>query len=101
VTLWLWLSVLWDTSTRSYRKRGARYAICALLLDGDRRGQAPDRDARVEKLAADAKGLVDAAVQRYGRIDVVINNAGLMPQSPLERLKSCKARKSSVIGETG
>ena len=31
--------------------------------------------------------LVDAAVQAYGRIDVMINNAGLMPQSLLERLK--------------
>jgi NADP-dependent 3-hydroxy acid dehydrogenase YdfG len=33
------------------------------------------------------KRLVDAAVQTYGRIDVMINNAGLMPLSPLERLK--------------
>ncbi len=33
------------------------------------------------------KKLVDAAVQKYGRIDVMINNAGLMPQSPLERLR--------------
>lgn len=33
------------------------------------------------------KRLVDAAVQTYGRIDVMINNAGLMPQAPLERLK--------------
>src|SRR5512142_1130407 len=33
------------------------------------------------------KRLVDAAVQAYGRIDVMINNAGLMPQAPLERLK--------------
>ncbi|MEH2462243.1 SDR family oxidoreductase [Nostoc sp.] len=32
------------------------------------------------------KELVDAAVQTYGRIDVMINNAGLMPQAPLERL---------------
>ncbi|HET6230989.1 MAG TPA: SDR family oxidoreductase [Longimicrobiaceae bacterium] len=31
--------------------------------------------------------LVDAAVETYGRIDVIINNAGLMPQSMLERLK--------------
>jgi NADP-dependent 3-hydroxy acid dehydrogenase YdfG len=33
------------------------------------------------------KRLVDTAVQKYGRIDVMINNAGLMPHSPLERLK--------------
>ena len=33
------------------------------------------------------KRLVDTAVQKFGRIDVLINNAGLMPQSPLERLK--------------
>jgi len=33
------------------------------------------------------KRLADAAVEKYGRIDVMINNAGLMPQSLLERLK--------------
>ena len=33
------------------------------------------------------KKLVEAAVEKYGRIDVMINNAGLMPHSPLERLK--------------
>ncbi len=33
------------------------------------------------------KQLVDTAVKTFGRIDVIINNAGLMPQSPLERLK--------------
>jgi NADP-dependent 3-hydroxy acid dehydrogenase YdfG len=31
--------------------------------------------------------LVDATVKSYGRIDVMLNNAGLMPLSPLERLK--------------
>lgn len=35
----------------------------------------------------DVKALIDAAVQAFGRIDVMINNAGLMPHSPLERLK--------------
>jgi len=34
------------------------------------------------------KKLVDTAVQQFGRIDVIINNAGLMPQSLLERLKT-------------
>lgn len=31
--------------------------------------------------------LVDAAVKSFGRVDVMINNAGLMPQSLLEHLK--------------
>ena len=33
------------------------------------------------------KRLVDEAVKTYERIDVMLNNAGLMPHSPLERLK--------------
>jgi NADP-dependent 3-hydroxy acid dehydrogenase YdfG len=35
----------------------------------------------------EVKTLVDAALQTFGRIDVMINNAGLMPQSLLGRLK--------------
>ncbi|MFG1292545.1 SDR family oxidoreductase [Xanthobacter versatilis] len=34
---------------------------------------------------AQVKHLVDAAVAAHGRIDVLLNNAGLMPQSLLER----------------
>ena len=37
--------------------------------------------------ADQVKRLVDTAVQNCGRIDVMINNAGLMQQSLLERLK--------------
>jgi NADP-dependent 3-hydroxy acid dehydrogenase YdfG len=33
------------------------------------------------------KALVDKAVETHGRIDVILNNAGLMPLSPIERLK--------------
>jgi len=31
--------------------------------------------------------LVKAARDRFGRVDVMINNAGLMPLSPLDSLK--------------
>ena len=37
--------------------------------------------------AAQVQRLVDAAVERFSRIDVMLNNAGLMPHSPLERRK--------------
>lgn len=37
--------------------------------------------------SAQVQALVDAAIARFGRVDVMLNNAGLMPHSPLERLK--------------
>lgn len=35
----------------------------------------------------DLEALVAAATQRFGRLDVLVNNAGLMPLSPLRQLK--------------
>ena len=37
--------------------------------------------------ATQVERLVDRAVAMHGRIDVILNNAGLMPHSPLERGK--------------
>ena len=42
---------------------------------------------RTSPTAARSSALVGAAVEAYGRVDVMVNNAGLMPHSPLERLK--------------
>jgi NADP-dependent 3-hydroxy acid dehydrogenase YdfG len=36
---------------------------------------------------AQIQRLVDSAVEKYGRLDVILNNAGVMPHSPLERRK--------------
>ena len=35
----------------------------------------------------DVQNLIDFAVERFGRVDVIINNAGVMPLSKLEALK--------------
>ena len=36
---------------------------------------------------ADVEALVRGAVDTFGRVDVIVNNAGIMPLSPIERLK--------------
>lgn len=68
---------------------GARRAdrIEALVAEiGEAGGKATAVVTDVTKLE-DVQKLIDAAVQAYGRIDVLINNAGVMPLSPLDRLK--------------
>ncbi|PLR64144.1 oxidoreductase [Pseudomonas sp. QC2] len=35
----------------------------------------------------DVQHFVDVAVETYGRLDVIVNNAGIMPLSPIEALK--------------
>lgn len=71
--------------------RGLGRAIAAALADAGAkvmvcgRNAPDDLPAGVEFLAADirdpdaAKGLVDAAAERFGRLDIVVNNAGGSP----------------------
>lgn len=49
-------------------------------------GQALAMETDVTRVG-DVRRLVDETVQIFGRIDVMLNNAGLMPQSLLEKLK--------------
>lgn len=87
-------SGLGEATARMLSAQGARVVLGARRQD---RIQALARDLGGNDKAlavttevtdrAQVKRLVDAAVQTYGRIDVMINNAGVMPQAPLERLK--------------
>ena len=66
-------------------RRGNRIeALAAEITQAGGRATAVTTD--VTK-AEDVQRLVDTAVETFGRIDVLINNAGVMPLSPLERRK--------------
>ena len=51
-----------------------------------------DQGGKAQAIAMDVtqrdqvKKLVDAAVEQFGRVDVILNNAGVMPLSPMDRL---------------
>lgn len=88
-------SGLGEAAARFLAARGARVALGARRVDRIRAladeltrsgGKALAVSTDVTR-RDEVQALVDASVHTYGRIDVMINNAGLMPQSPLERLK--------------
>jgi NADP-dependent 3-hydroxy acid dehydrogenase YdfG len=86
-------SGLGEAAARHLARHGAKLTLGARRLD---RLQALagelslGKDAAVQTDVTDyaqVKQLVDHAVRTYGRIDVIVNNAGLMPQSLLENAK--------------
>jgi NADP-dependent 3-hydroxy acid dehydrogenase YdfG len=85
-------SGLGEAAARHLARNGAKLVLGARRLDrlqalakelslGDRAVVQTDVTKRDE-----VERLVDRAMQSHGRIDVIINNAGLMPSSFLERL---------------
>ena len=88
-------SGLGEATARMLSAQGAIVVLGARRVDridalakelSDAGGQALALQTDVTR-AADVQRLVDAAVEKFGCIDVLVNNAGLMPSSPLERLK--------------
>ena len=63
-------------------KAGAATVVEAITAAG---GKAVAVKGDVSK-AADAQGLVDAAVKQYGRLDILVNNSGVYEFSPLEEI---------------
>lgn len=69
---------------------GARRAECIQALADELNNSSGGKALAVPTDVTDVEQvqrLVDAAVQTHGRVDVMINNAGLEPHSPLERRK--------------
>jgi len=86
-------SGLGEATARALAKNGAKLVLGARRIDrlkalaselslGDKAAVQTDVSNY-----AQVKHLVDHAVKIHGRVDVVLNNAGLMPLSPLDRLK--------------
>lgn len=88
-------SGLGEATARHLVAKGAHVALGARRLDRlealvAELTQAGGKAIAVETDVTDmaqVQHLVDRAVQEFGRIDVMINNAGLMPLSPLEMLR--------------
>jgi NADP-dependent 3-hydroxy acid dehydrogenase YdfG len=88
-------SGLGEATARHLASQGASVVLGARREDRIRSlaGELTSKGGKALAIATDVtdreqvKRLVDTAVKTYGRVDVMINNAGLMPQSPLERLK--------------
>ena len=86
-------SGLGEAAARHLAAQGARLVLGARRTDrllALARELSLGEDAAVQTDVTDVeqvRRLVDHAVRLHGRIDVMINNAGLMPQSPLDRLK--------------
>lgn len=61
-------------------KAGAEKVVAAITAAG---GKAVAVGGDVSK-AADVKGIVDAAIKNYGRLDILVNNSGVYEFAPLE-----------------
>ena len=88
-------SGLGEAAARTLSARGAKVVLGARRSDRIEALAAELTEAGGEARAvttdvtdrAQVSALVDTAVEAFGRVDVMINNAGLMPQSLLEHLK--------------
>lgn len=76
-------------TSRLLAKDGAKLSIAARRLDrlDEIKKEFPDQEIETFKADVtkfeDVKNVIDKTVEKYGRIDVLYNNAGIMPTAPL------------------
>lgn len=78
-------------------KAGADAVVAAITAAG---GKAVAVAGDVSK-AADAQGIVDTAVETYGRLDILVNNSGIYEFAPIEEITEAHYRKqfdTNVLG---
>lgn len=86
-------SGLGEAAARALADNGARLVLGARRIErlqqlSEQLGQGTEAAVQTDVTDPEqVRRLVDHAVERHGRIDVILNNAGLMPHSPLDRLK--------------
>jgi 3-oxoacyl-[acyl-carrier protein] reductase len=70
-------------------KAGADAVVSAITAAG---GKAVAVGGDVSK-AADAQGIIDTAIETYGRLDILVNNSGIYEFSPIEAITEEHYRK--------
>ncbi len=73
-------------------------AVVKRIVDAG--GQAVAVKGDVSK-AADAQALVEAAVQRFGRLDILVNNSGVYEVAPLEEVTEASFRRQFDVNVLG
>lgn len=78
-------------------KAGADAAVAAITAAG---GKAVAVGGDVSK-AAEAQGIIDAAIKNYGRLDILVNNSGVYEFAPIEAVTEEQFHKIFNINVVG
>src|SRR6201995_3307866 len=78
-------------------KSGADTVVTAITAAG---GKAVAVGGDVSK-AAEAKGIIDAAIKNYGRLDILVNNSGVYEFAPIEAVTEESFHKMFNINVLG
>lgn len=96
-----------ETTTKKLAEEGAKLVICARREDRLKALVESLPNADITFAVADVtdkdevQAVVDLAVEKHGRVDVLFNNAGIMPQAPLSDLKMDEWRQMIDINIMG